>query len=192
MKYTSQKSRIDRSKERSIFKICERRSDASILHLSEVYLNLIFLFLLFCCVDVKRNQGVQNELSKIEIASTNSIEEAEAYDRLSDLLIQKGQAIYDLKFSIEYTENTLAISRFSDILRKGLTQTLKFELSDKITNQVLLKDTIKTHSSYSLISEPLVSYAQMESNKKFLARRGAENLRYRLMIFFNNTNLRSK
>jgi protoheme IX farnesyltransferase len=35
--YTSQKSRIDRSKERSIFKICERGSDVSILHLSEVY-----------------------------------------------------------------------------------------------------------------------------------------------------------
>jgi hypothetical protein len=34
--YTSQKPRVGRSKERSIFEICKRRSDAATLRLSEV------------------------------------------------------------------------------------------------------------------------------------------------------------
>jgi hypothetical protein len=146
---------------------------------------LIPLLLLLSCTKIQNSSYINHELSQIEIGATNSVEEAESYHHLWALLKPQQQTKYLLNFTLSYDESTLAISKASDTLRKGLAQTLKFELIDKATNEVLLKDTIKLHSSYSLIIEPLVSYAQFDSNKKFLARRAAENLRYRLMVYFN-------
>jgi hypothetical protein len=110
---------------------------------------------------------------------------------LRQLFHSSSNTEYLLNFTLEHTEDNLAISKSSDVVRKSLTQVVKFELQDKATDKILLKDTISLHSSYSLNTEPLVSYAQMDSNKKFLARRAAEVLRYRLINFFHKKLQRS-
>jgi hypothetical protein len=147
-------------------------------------IRFLLLFLLVGCKGYKIDNDVKQQLSQIEIWQTSSIEEAEAYERLSKLLQPKEPTKYLINFKLEYSESNIAIARTSDVMRKSLVQTVKFELLDKETDQVLLKKSIRLHSSYSTIQEPMVSYGQMTSNKKLLAIRAAEILRYNLIVYF--------
>jgi hypothetical protein len=152
---------------------------------------ILTVLFLFSCSNAKFNKDIKNKLSCVEIGQVNSIEESECYSYLRQLFHSSSNTEYLLNFTLEHTEDNLAISKSSDVVRKSLTQVVKFELQDKATDKILLKDTISLHSSYSLNTEPLVSYAQMDSNKKFLARRAAEVLRYRLINFFHKKLQRS-
>jgi hypothetical protein len=147
-------------------------------------IRFLLLFLLINCKGYKIDDNTKLKLSQIEIGKTSSIEEAETYERLSNLLQPKEPTKYLLNFKLDYSESNIAITRTSDVMRKSLVQTIHFELIEKETDQVLLKKSIALHSSYSTIQEPMVSNGQMTSNKKLLAIRAAEILRYHLMIKF--------
>jgi len=146
---------------------------------------VIATLVLLSCSNAMISQDVRQKLSSVEIAQPNSIEESECYYSLQKALDPSVSTEYVLSFTLEYLEDNLAISKSSDVLRKSLTQVVKFQLEDKKTQSILLKDVIRLHSSYSLNTEPLISYVQMDSNKKFLALRAAEVLRYRLISFFH-------
>jgi hypothetical protein len=145
----------------------------------------IVVILLSSCASVILSEDIKRKLSSVEIGQVNSAEEAECYYYLQKFLDSSIGADYLLNFTLDYSEDKLAMSKSSYVTRKSLTQIIKFELQKKETQAVLLKDTIRLYSSYSLNTEPLISYAQMDSNKKFLARRAAEVLRYRLINFFH-------
>jgi hypothetical protein len=147
-------------------------------------IRFLLLFLLVSCKGYSVDSSVKQKLSQIEIGQTSSIEEAEAYERLSNLLQPKEPTKYLINFKLDYSGSNIAIARTSDATRKSLVQTVKFELIDKETDQVLLKKSIRLHSSYSTVQEPMVSYGQMTSNKKLLAIRAAEVMRYHLLVYF--------
>ena len=147
-------------------------------------IRFLLLFLLVSCKGYKIDNNVKQQLSQIEIGQTSSIEETEAYERLYNLLQPKEPTKYLLNFKLEYSESNIAIAKTSDVMRKSLVQSVKFELLDKETDQVLLKKSIRLHSSYSSAQGPMVSYGQMTSNKKLLAIRAAEVLRYHLIMYF--------
>ncbi len=148
-------------------------------------MRFFLLLLLFACQSIQIPTYVRQNLSAIEIGNTSSIEEAELYGRLAQLLQPYGPSKYRLDFNLEYNESDLAVAKTSDILRKGLNQKVFFELTDKSSGKSLIKEQFTVYSSYSLIAEPMTSYAQQSSNKKLLAHNAAENIRYRLIVFFN-------
>lgn len=148
---------------------------------------LIKLFIgLFSLASCQSISYVSPEIAHIQIGPTSTIEEAECWGHLRQILPSQEPAKYYLTFRLEYEQKDLAISKTSDILRKRLTQKVFFELTQIDTNQVLLKSDFTLHSSYSLITHPMVSYGQQNTNKKFLSRAAAEKIRSRLVLFFKD------
>lgn len=148
-------------------------------------MRFLLLFLLLSCKGYSIKPNVKQQLASIELGATSSTEEAEMYERLDNLLRPEEPSRYLLDFKLSYEESDIAISRTSDVMRKSLVQNVQFELRDKEADRVLLKKSIRLHSSYSTIQEPMVSYAQMTSNRKLLAMRAAELLRYHLILYFD-------
>ena len=147
---------------------------------------ILLTLLLISCAGVKLDQRIINQMSMIEIAEVGSIQEAMLYQRLFHILRSAGDTKYLLEFKINYHQNDIGLSKESDIIRKGITQVINFKLTNKEDDRVLLKRTIVMRSSYSLATDAMVSYAQLDSNKNFLAINGADKIYAHLIIYFKS------
>ena len=147
-------------------------------------IRFIALLLLIGCASIRLDPAILHQMSLIELQEIQSIDEAKLYHRLSNILNTGSEPLYSLQFQIYYHQDDIGISKKFDVIRKGITQVINFQLVRKSDEKLLLKKTIIMRSSYSLVSDAMISYAQLSSNKNFLAISGAEKIKAHLILYF--------
>lgn len=144
---------------------------------------LMICLLLTSCQHNQVNHEIRSELSLIQISADNSIEASEFHYHLSRIL--RNNLRQDLKYRLEanlkYDSNVLILSKQED-KREVLNHTVHFKLYEQ--NKVIFEDTIKVHSSSPIYDNPVISYTASSGAKEFMARRSAELVYQRLILFF--------
>ncbi|AVP87541.1 hypothetical protein phytr_6000 [Candidatus Phycorickettsia trachydisci] len=147
---------------------------------------LVICFLLTSCQHNQINSEIRGEMSLIGISAGNSIEASEFYYHLARLLRNNlGQNLkYNLEANLKYDSNILTLSKADD-KREVLNHTVHFKLYEQ--GKVIFEDTIKVHSSSPIYDNPVVSYTASGNAKEFMARRAAELVYHRLLLFFKSS-----
>jgi len=124
-------------------------------------------------------------MSLIGISAGNSIEASEFHYHLARLLRNnlRQNLKYRLEASLKYDSSTLTLSK-QDYKREVLNHTVHFKLYER--DNVLFEDTLKVHSSSTIYDNPVVSYTSSGNAKEFMARRAAELVYQRLILFFKS------
>jgi len=154
-------------------------------------LNLSFLFFalfLNSCgfkSPYKNQDLIQNKnLNSIEIEPINSIEGAEFYHHLSNLLPKSYNTRYILKVQFSTRDSPLVIQKNADILRQTISQLIKYQLFDKMTSKELISGQFRLLSSYNAASSSYITYTESEKTLENLTKLAAEEIRTRLILYF--------
>ena len=128
-------------------------------------------------------------INSIEIEPINSVEGAEFFHHLSTLFPAQGVTKYLLKVNLSFVSTPVAIQKNSDILRQTLSQLVEYHLYDKATGKQVTGGKFKHISSYATTFTPYASYIESESALQNLSRQAAEDIRTRLILYFENKHL---
>ena len=127
-----------------------------------------------------------NDLHSIEIEPIDSIEGAEFYQNLVNLLPSSQKAKYILKVQFHSMSSPLVIQKDADISRHTVSQLVKYQLFDKKTNQKITSGQFKLLSSYGSISSAYTTHVESQKTSENLTKLGAEEIRTRLILYFEN------
>lgn len=131
-------------------------------------------------------QKLNHDLSAIEIEPIDSIEGAEFCRYLEDILNSSGTTRFHLKAEFNSTTSPIAIQKDSDVLRQTVSQIVKYQLFDKQTGKELTGGSFKQMSSYNTGFSPFATYLESDMIGKNLARQSAEEIRTRLILYFDS------
>ena len=126
------------------------------------------------------------QLDAIEISPIASMEGAELYRYLSDLLPLKREPLYILKISFVNTESPIAIQKNSDVIRENVSHIVYYELQDIRTGKVATSGKFKQMTSYNSTFYPYASYVEREHTTKNLTKYSSEEIRRRLILYFKS------
>jgi hypothetical protein len=127
-----------------------------------------------------------NDLSAIEVESINTIEGAEFYQNLVEILPASQKIKYILKVQFQYVSSPLVIQKNADILRQTVSQLVKYQLLEKETNKQLTSGQFKLLSSYNSHYSAYKTHIESEKTSTNLTKLGAEEIRTRLILYFKN------
>lgn len=146
---------------------------------------LIIFLLITSCQHNQVSNEIRSKLSLIGISVGNAIEASEFHYHLARLL--RNNLCQDLKYRLEvklkYDGNTLTLSKQED-KREVLNYIVDFRLYED--SKVIFEDTLKVHSSSPIYDNPVISYMANDNAKEFMARRAAELVYQRLILFFKS------
>lgn len=155
--------------------------------------NIFFLVLVFLCTSAcgfKAIHKIDNinyyQLKNIEIEPINSIEGAEFYNQLKNILPYQHDAKYKLITTISFSENYNIIHNNSDALNEVVTARVNFKLLDKTTDKILLNSSFSKPSSYVTTFSPYSNLIQKHDLLSNLSIMVAEEIRNRIIIYFSN------
>lgn len=157
-------------------------------------LKLILIFSLSSCGfrPVYKADSYDNScLSLIEIEPISSIAGAELYHKLSTMIPASKNTKYLLKIIATNSEIPLAMQKNSDVIRQIIYQTLQYQLIDKETGKIVKIEKINRTSSYNTVLSAYATNVESEKTLENLTRFVAEEIRTRLILYFNNTNCKS-
>ena len=137
---------------------------------------------------VYKTDYMMGELDAIEVSPISSIEGAELYRYLSDLLPLKRTPLYILKISFTYTESPIAIQKNSDVIRENVNHLVHYELQNIHTGEIATKGKFKQMTSYNSTFYPYASYIEKEHAIKNLTKHSSEEIRRRLILYFKSRN----
>jgi hypothetical protein len=149
---------------------------------------LVILFFLTSCGGFHPiyKQHESHALPKINITPINSVEGAELYRHLSDIIGNDDEAIYQLQIKLEYLILPLVISKDSDVTLQSVTLIVHFDLLDRQTRKLLKSENIKLVGSYNTAFSHYISHTAEEAEKVNLATNAAGEIQKRLCIFYNS------
>jgi LPS-assembly lipoprotein len=125
-------------------------------------------------------------LSQIEIQPIASIEGVEFYNRMSSILPSKTDSKFLLITSLIYSAEHGIIQKNSDIIRENLKLLVRYSLINQDTGKTLTSGEFRRISSYSTIFVPYSNTVKSQDSAKNLATSAAEEIRTRLILFFEN------
>lgn len=127
-----------------------------------------------------------SNLHSIEIEPIESIEGAEFYQHLVNLFPSRQKADYILKVQFHCLSSPLIIQKNANIIRQTVNQLVKYKLLDKKTNKELTSGQFKLLSSYNSNSASYTTHMESERTYENLTKLGAEEIRTRLILYFEN------
>ncbi len=123
-------------------------------------------------------------LESVEIELMHSIEGADFYNHLKNILPPNSDSKYQIITNIVFIENYSIIQDNADVLRAIITAQVSFKLIDKKTDKILLNSSFSRPSSYSTTFSPYSNLIQKHEVLKNLSIMVAEEIRNRLIIHF--------
>ncbi|RTK93641.1 MAG: hypothetical protein EKK61_00855 [Rickettsiales bacterium] len=152
------------------------------------FLGFVVLFVSSCGFKpiYKADNSNYHQLQNIEIESINSIEGAEFYNQLKNILPHQHDAQYQLVTTLSFSENYNIIQNKADVFSEIVTVYVNFKLLDKTTDQVLLNSSFSKPSSYNTTFSPYSNLIQKHDILKNLSIMVAEEIRNRIIIYFSN------
>ena len=127
-----------------------------------------------------------NPLNAIDIEPIGSIDGTEFYHHLSTLLPRTTTAQYLLKVQFSNVSVPSAFQKNSDVMREITNQSIQYWLFDLKTNKELTSGKFKQMTSYSTMFSPYAAYVENEGALEDLTKHSAEEVRSRLILYFEN------
>lgn len=155
-------------------------------HLKLLLLTFILLFTSSCGFTpiYKKNNNTKSDLiENIEIVPINSIEGADFYNHLSNLLPHGDNPKYVLSVSQVYSNEISIIQKNSDVLREAVKITINYSLSDKLSGKILTNGSFSRFSSYNTTFSPYSNSIKKQDIRKNLSISSAEEVRNRIMLY---------
>lgn len=134
----------------------------------------------------QKDSNYYQHIQAIDIQPLDTIEGAEFFNHLKNILPSTHNSKYQLITSIAFTENYSIIQNNSDILREIVTVRVNFKLIDKMNKAILLNNSFSRPSSYSTTFSPYSNLIQKQEIHKNLSIMVAEEIRNRIIIYFAN------
>lgn len=134
------------------------------------------------------NNKTYDFLKKIELAPINTIEGAEFYNQLKNIIPPASKAQYILETTLLYSNGFSIIESNSDVLREMITLNVKYKIKDKFNDKIIMSGKFTRLSSYNTNSS---LYANSERNQQALidlAITAAEEVRNRIILYIENNN----
>ncbi len=127
-------------------------------------------------------------LSDINLAPIDSIEGADFYNHLKNILPPQKSSKYRLTCSIVQAGGFSILHSNSDILRKNITITVSYTLKDD-SGKTIESSSFSRISSYNSSGSPYSTNAQGQAAKTNLTIAAAEEVRSRLILYFKHKNI---
>lgn len=126
----------------------------------------------------------------IQIDSIPSIEGAELYHRLSQLLgkCSKLENKYKLSVNLSFDTEPSIIRKNSRVLRTNMSQIVEYILYRTEDNEILTRGKFKNRMSYQESESPYSAYINNDEALKNISQDSAEEIGNRLRIFFYRNN----
>ena len=153
---------------------------------------ICFLFSLASCgfspVYKENDNHTKQFLENIEITPLDSIEGADFYNHLKNILPHGNQAKYILTTNYAFTKNISIIQKNSDISRESITIKVTYTLKDKLTDNNIITEQFSRFASFNTTASPYSNNVNQQDIQKNLAIMSAEEVRNRLMLFIKAKN----
>lgn len=148
---------------------------------------LIFLLLTISACSFQpiysSNNHTYKELSDIEIESvSSSVEGADYYNHLANLLPPGKSSKYLLSTSISFVQSFSVLQQNSDILRETSTIAVHYTLTEKETGKIISSDHFSRMASFSSGFSPYSNSVKQQDEQRNLAIMAAEEVRNRIML----------
>lgn len=154
-----------------------------------LFISIIVFFLSSCGfkpVYKVDNSNNNYQLHNIDIEAINTIEGAEFYNQLKNILPHGPNAKYQLITNLSFSENYSIIQTNADVLRETITVNVNFKLINKSTSEVLISNNFSKLYSYSITFSPYSNLVQKQEILKNLSLMVAEEIRNRIIIHFSS------
>jgi len=138
--------------------------------------------------DYGKIEDVAKNLHEIEIESISSIEGTDFYNHMQNLIQNSSGSKYLLKVSLSYSSVPSIIQKNAEILRETESLKTTYRLIEKDSDKVLTSGSFSKISSYSTTFSPYSNSTLKQTTRSDLARVVAEDIRNRLVLFFNSKN----
>lgn len=149
------------------------------------------LFLLGSCgfkpIYKTTNTKTYELLQKIELAPPSTIEAAEFYNQLKNIIPPALNAAYTLESKLQFSQDFSIIQKNSDVLREIITLKVSYTLKEKMTDRIVTSGKFTRLSSYST---SFSTYENLNKNQQIitnLAIVSAEEVRNRIILYIENS-----
>lgn len=149
---------------------------------------VLILLLLTACSNFRpvynNDKAFEIFLSNIELEESETLEGSEIYHQITKLFGESHDTKYTLKLALIDSVKPLLITGQANVVKQNVTQICHYTLIDKSSGTKLTEGRIRLVSSYSSDTTPYTSYTNEKYTKKNIIQAGAEELRMRLMLYF--------
>lgn len=154
---------------------------------------ILILFLSSCSNKYTVDKDILNEISCINYESDlDSIEKYE-FTRVFKKLISDSSCLekkYDLQVSFSQISENRIILKDAESIRDNINLLVKFKLSQK--DKILYESEFREITSYNTMFSPYSSSVEKDESINDIYINAAEELRRRLIIFFNRKSVRDE
>lgn len=130
------------------------------------------------------NSNNISRLGAIEILPSKSVEEAKFHDYISRLIFKDKVSRYILTINVNNFSYPIIIQRNAKVLRQAINQKIDYNLIDKGSSRELTKGQFIVTFSYNTNVSPYSSFINNEIIYDELMKQAAEEIIYRISIFF--------
>jgi hypothetical protein len=125
-------------------------------------------------------------LQKIELTPTQTVEGAEFYNQLKNILPPSLAAIYILETKLAFSQDFSVIQKNSDILREMVTLKVSYIVKEKATDRTITSGNFTRLSSYNT---SFSLYSNTSTNQQILTHLAiiaAEEVRNRIILYIES------
>ena len=160
-------------------------------HYLEVVILLVYIFSLTSCgfkpIYRKQSNPMNNFLQSIKIIPISSRDGADYYNNLNIILPPSSSPKYYLETKLSYGKDYSIIQRNSDVLREVVTIKVSYKLFESKTQALFTSGYFTRLASYSTNFSPYSNQTNQQEAQKLLAIMSAEEVRNRIILFFENS-----
>jgi hypothetical protein len=140
----------------------------------------------FSSIYKEHNNPTRSALENIDVEMINSIEGADFYNHLQNILPHGPAAKYTLTTNCAFIKSISIIQKNSDVFRELITIKLSYKLRNKITGDKITSGSFSRLSSFNTAFSPYSNLVSKQDIQKNLAIMSAEEVRNRIMTFLQN------
>lgn len=154
---------------------------------------LLLVFLLFFLTSCgfrpvyRAEDTTRKFLEHIEISPIASVNGADFYNHLENILPYENEIKYILTSNIAFLKDISIIQENSDILREIITVRVTYTLTDKGTGKIITSGKFSRLSSFNTTFSPYSNLVKQQDIQRNLAMMSAEEVRNRIMLFIENS-----
>jgi len=156
-----------------------------------VILIIATLFLLSSCgfkpIYKTTNNKTYELLQKIELARPSTIEGAEFYNQLKNMIPPSLPAEYILETKLNFSQDFSIIEKNSDVLREVIALKVSYLLKEKVTDRIITSGRFTRLSSYNTSFSTYTNLTQNQQSILHLATISAEEVRNRIILYIENS-----
>ena len=149
------------------------------------------LFLLISCgfkpIYKTTNNKTYEFLQEIELTQPSTIEGAEFYNQLKNIIPPSLPAKYILETKLNFSQDFSIIEKNSDALREIITLKVSYILKEKINDKIITSGKFIRLSSYNTSFSTYTNLTQNQQSLMHLAIISAEEVRNRIILYIENS-----